>query len=153
MMKDDVCSSALGSQDTGGSQINDMGGLDLRANSPMSEQSRTPEITVKQWAILSRCKSRDPVSVQAIMQAASDWFAPPLSLAEVMSTMDFLIERDWLEFDPTFQTALATAQGRGVIASLARPVSRADGWNAYGAWRADEAGSSASAGCLPVGPK
>ena len=152
-MKDDVCISNPGDQDIGGSPINDMGGHDLRVNSPMNEQSGTPEITVKQWAILLRCKSRDPVSVQAIMQAASDWFAPPLSLAEVMSTMDFLIERKWLEFDPTSQVALATAQGRGVIASLERPVSRADGWNAYGAWRADEAGSSGSAGLLPVGPK
>ncbi len=152
-MKDDVCSSALGSHDIGGSQINDMGGHDLRVNSPMNEQSGTPEITVKQWAILLRCKSCNPVSVQAVMQAASDWFAPPLSLAEVMRTMDCLIARNWLEFDPTSQAALATAQGRGVIASLERPVSRADGWNAYGAWRADEAGSSGSAGFLPVGPK
>ncbi len=141
-MKDDVCISNPGDQDIGGSPINDMGGHDLRVNSPMNEQSGTPEITVKQWAILSRCTSSNPVSVQAVIQAASDWFAPPLSLAEVMKAMDCLIARNWLEFHPTSQAALATAQGRGVIASLERPVSRAD-----------EAQSSGLAGCLPVGPK
>ena len=141
-MKDHVCSSALGSHDICGSQSNDIGDHDLRVNSPMNEQSGTPEITVKQWAILSRCTSSNSVSVQAVIQAASDWFAPPLSLAEVMSTMDFLIERNWLEFDPASQAALATAPGRGVIASLERPVSRAD-----------EAQSSGLAGCLPAGPK
>ncbi len=141
-MRDHVCSSAFGSHDIGGSQVSDMELGDLTAGSPMSKQSGTPEITVKQWVILLRCKSSNSVSVQAVIQAASDWFAPPLLLAEVMKAMDFLIERKWLESDPTSQAALATAPGRGVIASLERPVSRAD-----------EAQSSGLAGCLPVGPE
>ena len=110
----------------------------VAVNPSMALHSGTPDISIKQWAILLRCKACQPVTVEAIMNAASDWFLPSaLSLPEVIGTMNILIERGWVYFDAEKQTALATTDCLAVIACLELPVTRADGWNMFAAWRSD----------------
>lgn len=106
-------------------------GIVAGASSVMSAHSGTPDITIQQWAILLRCKSDKPVSVEAVIRCAMEWFTPALSMSEITRAMDMLIHRGWLAFDAFEQTAQATVDGRRVADLFVQPVSLADAWNSF----------------------
>lgn len=86
------------------------------------------EVCLQEWAVLLRCNGDQLVPLDELVSTLFDWFRTPLSVGEIATFLDRLVERGFLlrgEGGREFQTS---ALGAAVLTQTQDPLIRGTMW-------------------------